>query len=139
MPSTTPVYKFPYPVGTDRVTDGDNAIQALAERVENIFGALFQAGVVVVTHVTNVYAYTAFTFPRPFPGLPTVMAVSTTGDMFATVIATSPTGATVGSYRPAGPTSFPNNCLWLAFYPGAVSTALEALEASDEQTEGNER
>lgn len=38
MPSTTPKFAFPYPVGTDRVTDGDNAIQALAERVETILG-----------------------------------------------------------------------------------------------------
>jgi hypothetical protein len=32
--ATTPVYKFPYPVGTDKVVDGDNAIQALATAVE---------------------------------------------------------------------------------------------------------
>ena len=32
--ATTPAYALPYPVGTDRVMDGDNAIQALAERVE---------------------------------------------------------------------------------------------------------
>jgi microcystin-dependent protein len=36
MGSTTPVYAFPYPVGTDRVRDGDNAIEALAERVEAV-------------------------------------------------------------------------------------------------------
>lgn len=34
MGSTTPVLKLPYPVGTDRVMDGDNAMQALAERIE---------------------------------------------------------------------------------------------------------
>jgi hypothetical protein len=34
MPSTTPLFGFPYPVGTDRVTDGDNAIEALARGVE---------------------------------------------------------------------------------------------------------
>ena len=32
--ATTPVYALPYPVGTDLVRDGDNVIQALAERVE---------------------------------------------------------------------------------------------------------
>lgn len=36
MGSTTPVFAFPYPVGTDRVMDGDNAIQALAEKIENV-------------------------------------------------------------------------------------------------------
>lgn len=36
MTATTPVYAFPYPQGTDRVMDGDNAIQALALAVENL-------------------------------------------------------------------------------------------------------
>lgn len=34
--ATTPIFAIPYPVGTDRVMDGDNAMQALAERVETI-------------------------------------------------------------------------------------------------------
>src|SRR5262245_7444184 len=42
MGSTTPVLALPYPVGTDRVMDGDNAIQALAEAVEAKLG--FKAG-----------------------------------------------------------------------------------------------
>lgn len=32
--AATPVLAIPYPVGTDRVMDGDNAMQAIAERVE---------------------------------------------------------------------------------------------------------
>lgn len=39
MGSTTPTYALPYPVGSDRVRDGDNAIQALAERVEAVLAA----------------------------------------------------------------------------------------------------
>ena len=47
MGSTTPVYALPYPVGSDRVRDGDNAIQALAERVEAVIApGLVPAGVV---------------------------------------------------------------------------------------------
>jgi len=38
MGSQTPKFAFPYPVGTDRVMDGDNAMQALAEKVESLFG-----------------------------------------------------------------------------------------------------
>jgi len=38
MGSQTPFYAFPYPIGTDRVMDGDNAIQALAEKVESVLG-----------------------------------------------------------------------------------------------------
>lgn len=34
MAGATPIYALPYPTGTDRVMDGDNAIQALAERTE---------------------------------------------------------------------------------------------------------
>lgn len=32
--ATTPVLALPYPIGTDRIMDGDNVIQALAERIE---------------------------------------------------------------------------------------------------------
>lgn len=32
--AATPILAIPYPVGTDRVMDGDNAMQAIAERVE---------------------------------------------------------------------------------------------------------
>lgn len=34
MGGITPNLKIPYPVGTDRVADGDNAMQAIAERLE---------------------------------------------------------------------------------------------------------
>jgi hypothetical protein len=37
MAGTTPTYSWPYPTGTDRVADGDNAIQALAVAIENSF------------------------------------------------------------------------------------------------------
>lgn len=38
MASTTPKLGLPYPVGTDRLMDGDNAIQSLAETLETRFG-----------------------------------------------------------------------------------------------------
>jgi hypothetical protein len=43
--ATTPTLAIPYPIGTDRVTDGDNAIQALAEFMDTkwAFGACTQA------------------------------------------------------------------------------------------------
>ena len=34
MAGATATFGFPYPTGTDRVMDGDNAIQALAEAIE---------------------------------------------------------------------------------------------------------
>lgn len=38
MSGATTRFAFPYPTGTDRVADGDNAMQALAERVETVMG-----------------------------------------------------------------------------------------------------
>jgi hypothetical protein len=38
MPAATPFYAFPYPLGTDLVSGGDDAIKALADRVETIMG-----------------------------------------------------------------------------------------------------
>jgi len=35
MPGSTPVFGWPYPTGTDRVMDGDNAIEALARAIED--------------------------------------------------------------------------------------------------------
>jgi hypothetical protein len=40
---TTPGYGWPYPAGTDRVMDGDNAIGALGQAIENSLKALNQA------------------------------------------------------------------------------------------------
>lgn len=45
MPLTTPKYGFPYPAGTDRVMDGDNAMGALALAIENLLAARDDAGV----------------------------------------------------------------------------------------------
>ena len=36
MPANTPIYNFPYPLGTDPVSQGDNDIRALAEDVETV-------------------------------------------------------------------------------------------------------
>lgn len=36
MPANTPIFGFPYPLGTDPVAQGDNVIQQLAEDVETV-------------------------------------------------------------------------------------------------------
>ena len=54
MPSSTPKFAIPYPVGTDLLADGDNAMQALAERVEALLSP--QTGAVVYgTNVVTAY------------------------------------------------------------------------------------
>ena len=40
MGGTTSPLTFPYPTGTDRVADGDNAIQALAERLNTYLNTI---------------------------------------------------------------------------------------------------
>lgn len=40
MPGTTPNMALPYPIGTDKVRDGDNAIKALAESLDGLLGVV---------------------------------------------------------------------------------------------------
>ena len=53
MAGTTPKYGFPYPTGTDRVMDGDNAIQALAESVEGQIGKAKWGAATVTTDASG--------------------------------------------------------------------------------------
>ena len=55
---------WPYPVGTDRVMDGDNVIAALATMADTRLGRGLAAGTVSVPIVTiGVNATVAVTFP----------------------------------------------------------------------------
>jgi len=73
MPANTPL-GFPYPVGTDRVTDGDDSIRALAEAVEAKIG-IFRCGTVVVDTPTTSAGTVAVTFPAGlFTAIPAVGA-----------------------------------------------------------------
>jgi hypothetical protein len=49
MGGTTPKYGLPYPTGTDRVADGDNAMQALAEKIDDTLAPTGTAGTIVPT------------------------------------------------------------------------------------------
>ena len=56
---------LPYPVGGDKVVEGDDAIKALADALEvRTAGAMFQGGQVIVT--CNSAGGWGLTFPRPF-------------------------------------------------------------------------
>ena len=63
MGSTTPAMKLPYPVGTDRVMDGDNAIQALAERIELVYPRGPLGMVTRTTPLALANSQTLFTLP----------------------------------------------------------------------------
>jgi len=92
MAGTTPILGFPYPTGTDRVADGDNAIQSLAQAVEtNLIGAN-----AAVTPGPNITVGSSAVYRRGRVGL-LVVTNLTTGAVITggATILTLPTG-----YRP---------------------------------------
>jgi len=81
MPASTAGYKLPYPLGTDRVMDGDDQIRKLAQSVEN----MVQTGQVTIPITApNTPASATWTFPVPF--------ASATPTVLATLIAVGPLG-----------------------------------------------
>lgn len=71
MPATTPGRNLPYPLGTDRLMDGDDQIRKLAQSVEN----MVQAAVVNIPFAANNTATSVtWTFPVAFADIPIVVA-----------------------------------------------------------------
>lgn len=69
MGGFTPDKGYPFPVGTDRVMDGDDAIHALAQTVD----FSIQAGVVNFTTVADTNVIVAVTFPHAYQAVPVVV------------------------------------------------------------------
>lgn len=97
---------FPYPVGTDRVMDGDNAIQALAQAVNDKLGNLAIGQLPITPSAADTATTVAVTFPAGrFVNAPVVFAVPNSSVSAAGVIircwaaAPSTTGCTVGISR----------------------------------------
>jgi hypothetical protein len=83
---------FPYPVGTDRVQDGDDAIKALAEAVGNYHGARIWATRVSITISNAASGNAAVTFPAGhFTAAPIVVASMSFSSTSYFAIATSST------------------------------------------------
>jgi hypothetical protein len=57
MPANTPIYNFPYPVGTDFVKDGAVAIEDLALAVETVIDSL-PSGALITRNAQTGTAYT---------------------------------------------------------------------------------
>jgi hypothetical protein len=114
MGSTTPKFAIPYPVGTDRVMDGDNAMQAIAERVEALLSARHQVGLVTVNLVGVQFTFSTVVFPTGFTKIPRVFVSSQAGDIFATALNVQTTGFDAGAYRPAGAITYAVPVMWLA-------------------------
>src|SRR5262245_5964406 len=69
MPSQTTGYRLPYPLGTDRLMDGDDQIRKLAQSVEN----MCQTGLwTSPALVANTPATATITFPVAFNAAPAV-------------------------------------------------------------------
>src|SRR5262245_8593149 len=67
---------FPYPVGTDRVMDGDDAIKALAEAVDSKIGVLAAGTATIPITTANSTATVTITFSPPLPSAPRAVLMS---------------------------------------------------------------
>lgn len=77
MPATTSKRLLPYPLGSDRVMDGDDQIRKLAQSVEN----MVQSNLFSVTPTANTPTLTTITFPLAYAnatGLIVVVGIQTT-------------------------------------------------------------
>lgn len=116
MPANTPK-GYPYPLGTDRVMDGDNAIHDLATAIDTKLGVA-AAGVVSVTIGTiNTSVSAAITFPVGLFTAPPVLTAGPNGNNPMTIVACAgpnptTTGGTVFGARTASTGSV--NVAWLA-------------------------
>lgn len=100
---------FPYPVGTDRVMDGDDAIRALATAVDTSVGVL-AAGTVSITTPASGAGTAAVTFPvgrftvAPFVALTLVSTGATVGNGNQTATGIGTGGFTANYNRGAAAT-----------------------------------
>jgi len=81
--ATTPIYGWPYPVGTDRVMDGDNAIAALAQAIETTLSNVLGAMLPIVKRSTASLATT--TVDQVVPGLTATITTAKAGYMVVIV------------------------------------------------------
>jgi hypothetical protein len=118
MPANTAL-GYPYPLGTDRVADGDDAIRSLAEAVDDHAG-VFASGIVTVVNVTpNTPTTATVTFPvGRFTAQPVICLTANGGSTSAyasashSASAVGPTGFQVNTYRPVGTGNL--NVGWIA-------------------------
>lgn len=86
---------YPYPLGTDRVMDGDDAIKALAEAVDGKIGVAAMGtfpGGSLASGVVNV----AITYPvGRFTAAPTLIGLAVHPDTTVGVLNSSTTGGTL--------------------------------------------
>lgn len=107
---------FPYPVGTDRVMDGDDAIRALAEKIDSAVGVMASGQATVVIPSGAFQAPVAVTFPAGrFATPPNVVCTTGSGNFLASWNAVTATGFNLYASHKQSTVS-PGNvpCSWMA-------------------------
>lgn len=104
MPANTPL-GFPYPLGTDRLADGDDAIKNLATAVDTKLGVA-ASGSGVLSNVSTTATTLAVTFPAGrFTAAPTVLTAQSAGNPTnnnVAVTGVTTTGCTLVAQRFSG-------------------------------------
>lgn len=108
MPATTPGRNLPYPLGTDRLMDGDDAIRKLALSAEN----MIQVGQVTVPiSAANTPAQITWTYPVAFSAPPPVVLATMNGagplnrGLMVTITALTATNCVVNAQSTTGTAS----------------------------------
>lgn len=102
MPANTPK-GYPYPLGTDRLMDGDDAIHNLAQAVDDHLGRVAAGQATVAVSTANTPASVAVTFPvGRFTATPYIVTQynGTLAGRSASSSAASTAGATVWGNAP---------------------------------------
>lgn len=115
--ATTPL-GYPYPLGTDRVMDGDDAIHALATAVDSKLGLAASGLVSVDVTALGTPGTKTVTFPAGrFTVAPSVVANPSTPNpqqWNASVTAVTAAGFTAAAVRSAGSVPASTNVQWIA-------------------------
>ena len=109
MGSTTPLKGYPFPTGTDRVMDGDDAIRKLAQSLDNMMQyATVSSGTLVAGQAVTVN----YAWPIPFADVPFVVvsiqanAGTLQGGASAASLAPTAAGGQVVAQRTTGTAGF---------------------------------
>ena len=126
MPASTPTYAIPYPLGTDRVMDGDDAIKSLAERVEAVW-QFFYTEVTVLAGTT--FRSAGITWPVAYSAAPTVVCqVATkpgaTAGYFANAYSVTNLGCQVRVDKAVGAAPGANTVVGIGLMVGLTKTVL---------------
>lgn len=89
MPGTTTPNGYPYPESTDRVTDGADAIQALAEKIQTQLGAMHSGRVLVSIAAASLGTSTVTMPVGRFSETPNVAAGAENTQYFAGITGSS--------------------------------------------------